>query len=221
LILYNSRPPRPGEHDGIDYRFRRRYELEMMQLDKDCICMDVREDFQVLNVRELVHLLERGPVLFEGNPFIARILQTDQRLLDVEHRSIFLSPFSKEELIEIDATEDAPPVKDVVAEIMRQKLVRRTQRQKGQLEESDLESIYLRSKSTWQELTMAPLFDHVVVNHDGEDSDNWTNAPVLTGEARLATEAVFAGFCGIPDRRLEHWAGGVLSRQGTQLAEHV
>jgi guanylate kinase len=177
----------------------------MMQADENCVCMDVREDYQVLDIRELNKNLEKGPVLFEGNPFIASVLQTDKRLREVPKRSIFLSPLSLEEIKEIDNKADAPPVADVVAEVMRQKLVRRTEKQKGRLEEKDLESIYLRSKSAWKEIRMAPMFDYVVVNHDGEDSGSWTCAPVLTGEARLATEAVFAGFSGAPHKGLEHW----------------
>ena len=205
LVLYTSRRPRTGERDGIDYHFRQRWELEMMQADEDCVCMDVREDYQVLDMRQLRQALETAPVLFEGNPYIAQVLQTDERLKGIQRRSIFLSPVSWEELMDIDAMPDAPPVKDVVAEIMRRKLIGRTEIQKGGLEEADLESIYLRSRSAWKELCMAHLFDHVVVNHDGEDSENWSNAPALTGEARLATRAVYDGFRGEANSRLEKW----------------
>lgn len=205
LVLYNSRRPRPGERDGHDYHFRPRHELEAMGDNPRFVCMDVRGDFQVLDVRELSDNLESSPVLFEGNPFIARVLQEDERLAEVPRRSIFISPLSIQEMADISAKEDAPPLEDAIAEIMRRKLIRRTENQKGELEPEDLETIYERSHSTLREIRMAPLFDRVVVNHDGEDSDNWTCAPVPIGEARLATEAVYAGLNGEAHERLEKW----------------
>ncbi|MEX0332803.1 MAG: hypothetical protein AB3N64_15435 [Puniceicoccaceae bacterium] len=209
LILYNSRQPRPGERDGHDYHFRQRPELAAMQDNPRFVSMDVRGDFQVLDVEELLPQLESSPVLFEGNPFIARVLQEDERLVHVPKRSIFLSPLSRAELADIEADEDAPPIADAVAEVMRRKLIRRTERQKGELEPEDLETIYERSHSAWREICMAPLFDCVVVNHDGEDSDNWSCAPVPIGEARQAVEAVYAALSGKAHRRLESWQGAL------------
>ncbi|MEX0324580.1 MAG: guanylate kinase [Puniceicoccaceae bacterium] len=205
LVLYNCRRPRPGEQDGQDYHFRSRLNLEAMHDNPRFVAMEVRGDLQVLDMEELLEQLRRSSVLFEGNPFIARVLQADQRLAQVPKRSIFLSPLSREELADIEANENAPPIADAVAEVMRRKLIRRTENQKGELEPEDLETIYERSHSAWREIRMASLFDRVVVNHDGEDSDNWSCAPVPIGEARQAMEAVHAGLRGRPHLHLESW----------------
>jgi guanylate kinase len=200
LVLYNSREPRPSEQDGVDYHFRARDELEAMKDKPDYVCMDVRGDFQVLDIEELKGDLNDSPMLFEGNPFIAKVLQTDPRLECIPRRSVFVSPVSLEEIEDVRALS----VQDLITRIMRAKLERRTIRQKGALRENDLATIRRRSESAWKEIKMAPMFDFAVVNHDGEDSDNWF-LPVLVGEARKATEAVFAGLTGNHHPNLEVW----------------
>lgn len=204
LVLYNSREPRPAEVDGIDYHFRPRAELEKMQQDPRYVCMDVRGDFQVLDIEELKENLQASPVLFEGNPFIAKVLQTDPRLKSIPKRSVFMSPVSLEEIGEMNALPEEDTTQDIITRIMRGKLERRTIRQKGELRESDHATIKRRSESAWKEIQMAPMFDFVVVNHDGEDSDNWF-LPVLLGEARTATAAVHAGLTGEHSPSLEVW----------------
>jgi guanylate kinase len=77
-------------------------------------------------------------------------------------------------------------------------------RQKGQLRQQDHDTIRRRSESAWREIRMALMFDFVVVNHDGEDSDNWS-LPVLMGDARRATAAVYAGLAGQHSPDLEAW----------------
>ena len=205
LVLYNSRDPRPNEVDGIDYHFRERDELERMQMNPDCVCMDVRGDFQVLDIAELKGNLLGSPILFEGNPFIAKTLQTDPRLDSIPKRSVFLSPLSREEIVQLKQL-NTVDIEESIAGMMRDKLIRRTLRQKGNLSEKDLLTIAKRSRSAWGEIQMAGLFDHVVVNHDGEDSDNWF-MPILIGEARLATAAVYAGLTGSASEKLENWNG--------------
>ena len=34
LVLYNSRDPRPGEKDGVDYHFRTRAQIEALQIGR-------------------------------------------------------------------------------------------------------------------------------------------------------------------------------------------
>ncbi|MFW6289506.1 MAG: hypothetical protein ACOC0R_00945, partial [Mariniphaga sp.] len=76
LVLYNSRSPRPGEIDGVDYYFRSRREIEKLNEQEHFSLMDVRGDLQALDLKELSENLKKGHVLFEGNPFIGRLLQT-------------------------------------------------------------------------------------------------------------------------------------------------
>jgi guanylate kinase len=73
---------------------------------------------------------------------------------------------------------------DFVTDVMRRKLLRRTQRQKGILSLNDLENIERRAASAYVELKEAPHFDHVIPNHDGEDSENWDAFYYPVGDAR-------------------------------------
>lgn len=99
LVLVNSRGPRPGELDGVDYHFRTRAQVEALRADPRYAVLEARDDLQALDLQELDSLLRRGGVFFEGNPRVARALQTHPRLADVNRLSIFVSPLSKEEII--------------------------------------------------------------------------------------------------------------------------
>ena len=99
LVLVNSRAPRPGERDGVDYHFRTRAQVEALRQDDRYAVLEVRSDLQALDVQELEASLQRGDVLFEGNPFVGRALQTHPRLAEVKRLSIFISPLSKEEIL--------------------------------------------------------------------------------------------------------------------------
>lgn len=205
LVLYNSRLPRPGEKDGVDYHFRTRGEIDRLAERERVVAMDVRGDLQALDIEELAASLEAGPVLYEGNPFIAKVLQTDRRMDPVPRISLFVSPVSREEVEDLLAMRDRVDPADVVTDIMRRKLLRRTRKQKGELSLPDLENIERRAGSAWKEIRMAPIFDAVVVNHDGEDSENWDAFPLPVGEARLALQRVREGFFGKGTGGLERW----------------
>src|ERR687891_493163 len=60
LVLYNSREPRPGEVDGVDYHFRSREEIEILKAKNHFVVMDVRGDLQALDLQELSESLAKG-----------------------------------------------------------------------------------------------------------------------------------------------------------------
>ncbi len=72
----NSRAPRPGEQSGVDYHFRTREQVDALRAEARYVVLDVRGDLQALDLHDLSALLQRGDVLFEGNPFVGRLLQT-------------------------------------------------------------------------------------------------------------------------------------------------
>src|SRR5262249_7896550 len=152
LVLFNSRAPRPGERDGVDYYFRSRAQVEALKSKGSCAVLDVRGDLQAVDVEALKSLLERGDAFFEGNPFVGRLLQTHPLLADVDRLSIFLSPLSKQEIAYLKAPERGLLLSDVVTDVMRRKLLRRTRRQKGELSLPDLENIETRACSAYREL---------------------------------------------------------------------
>ena len=173
LILYNSRGPRPGEVDGVDYHFRFREQIETLKSKEHFVVLDVRGDLQALDLHELSASLAKGDVFFEGNAFVGRALQTATGLAEVNRLSVFLSPLSRDEILFLKAAKPGVSLPDFVADVMRRKLLRRIRWQKSELSLRDLEDIEKRSFSAYRELKEAHHFQYVIRNHDGEDSENW------------------------------------------------
>ena len=211
LVLYNSRAPRLGEKDGVDYHFRTRAQIEAMRPEERFAMLDVRGDLQALDLPELAVLLEHGDAFFEGNPFVGRLLQTHPLMAKVQRLSVFLAPLSKDEILFLKDPARSLSLPDLITDVMRRKLLRRTRRQKGELSLKDLENIERRAGSAFQELQEAVHFEWVIPNHDGEDSDNWEAFYYPLGDARRALLAVV----GLLERRTpscaEKWDAGLLS----------
>jgi guanylate kinase len=192
IVLYNDREPRPGEADGADYHFRDRASIEALGAGGDYVVMDVRGDMQALDVAELKRMLQKGDAFFEGNPFVGRALLTDPRLDDVPKLGVFMAPVSRREILALREAGGSVSLPDLVTDIMRRKLLRRTRKQKSELSLKDLENIETRAGSAYRELKMAHLFDAVIPNHDGEDSENWDAFYYPLGDARKSLLAFVA-----------------------------
>jgi guanylate kinase len=210
LVLYNSRAPRPGEVDGVDYHFRLRTQVEALRGESRYAVMDVRGDLQGLDVQDLQVLLENGNAFFEGNTFVGRALQTHPRLAEVKRLSVFMAPLSKEEIIYLKTPERNVSFPQLLTDIMRRKLLRRTRRQKGELSAQDLENIERRASSAYVEIKEAWHFDYVIANHDGEDSENWDAFYYPIGDARKALNAFAALLEGRVPPDVERWEKGVV-----------
>jgi len=190
LVLFNSRAPRPGERDDVDYHFRTRDQVYALRANDRYVVLDVRGDLQALDVEALKGRLDRGDAFYEGNPFVGRVLQTHPLLAGVDRLSIFLAPLSREEILYLKAPARRASLEELVTDLMRRKLLRRSRRQKGELSLPDLQNIEIRAASAYRELTEARHFQYVIPNHDGEDSDNWDAFYYPIGDARRAVEAV-------------------------------
>ena len=209
-MLVNSRAPRPGELDGVDYQFRTRAQVEALRTDERYAVLEARDDLQAVDIEELKSLLQRGDVLFEGNPYVGRALQTHPRLAEVKRLSIFVSPLSKEEIAYLKAPERNVSLHELLTDIMRRKLLRRTRHQKGELSLRDLKDIETRASSAYRELQEAWHFQYVIPNHDGEDSDNWEAFYYLIGDARKTLDAFAGLLIGLVPAGVEEWDEGVL-----------
>src|SRR5271166_7047685 len=169
LVLFSSRAPRPGELDGLDFHFVTRAQVDALRSDDRYAVLEARSDLQALDVPELEAFLQDGDVFFEGNPSVARTLQTHPRLAKVDRLSIFLSPLSKEEILYLRDPERNLSLPELLTEIMRRKLLRRTRRHNGELSAADLKDIETRASSAYRELQLAWQFQYVIPNQDGED----------------------------------------------------
>ena len=208
LVLYNDRSARPGERDGVDYHFRSRGHIAALEHNPDFVVMEVRADLQALDLEALRAQLGRGDVLFEGNPFVGRLLLRHPALDAVSRLSVFISPVSADELGAREAKGDDP--RSYVTDIMRNKLLGRTRKQKGALSPADLEDIELRAASAWTELRFAHEFQHVIPNRDGEDSAHWDAVPAPLGDAGKALETFVALLRGEP-AETERWTVDTLA----------
>ncbi|HOB27782.1 MAG TPA: hypothetical protein PKJ07_06540, partial [Bacteroidales bacterium] len=150
---------------------------------------DVRDDIQALDINELVNNLKTNNIVYEGNPFVGCELIKSKLLRDVERLSIFISPLSLEEILFFKNNENII-LSELITDIMRRKLLKRTQNQKGILSIKDLENIENRAISAYEELKLAINFDFVLPNHDGEDSDHWDTFYYPIGDARKTLMAL-------------------------------
>lgn len=207
LVLYNDRAARPGERDGVDYHFRSREDIAALDGREGFVVMEVRGDLQALDLHQLREDLEHGDVLFEGNPFVARVLLSHPELRDVPRLSVFMSPLSRDEIEALRKAGANLPA--LLTDVMRRRLLRRTRRQKGEISLPDLENIEKRAASAWGELRFAREFDHVIPNHDGEDSENWDAFYYPLGDARRTLEAFLALLEG-REAATEHWPEDLL-----------
>jgi guanylate kinase len=210
LVLVNSRAPRPGELDGVDFHFRTRAQVEALRADNRYAVLEARSDLQALDVPELETSLRRGSVLFEGNAYVGRALQTHPRLASVNRLSIFISPLSKAEIAYLKAPERNLSLQEFLTDVMRRKLLRRTRRQKGELSAPDLENIETRASNAYREMKEAWHFQYVIPNHDGEDSDNWEAFYYVLGDARKTLEAFAALLKGDIPPGVEQWEENLL-----------
>lgn len=209
LILYNDRAPRPGETDGVAYHFRPRHFIESLRDQPGFVVMPVRRDLQALELAQVEHILAAGrDPLFEGNVYLATHLLQAPRLAHLPRLSVFLSPLSLEEIRYLQA--QGADLRQVVAEIMRRKLLYRTRKQKAELGEDDLRDVEARCGAAFAELQYAPLFDAVLPNHDGESSSNWNVCGYTLGDALRCLEGFAALLSGQQPRGAEKWPEGLL-----------
>ncbi|MBF0271771.1 MAG: hypothetical protein HQL98_06900 [Magnetococcales bacterium] len=187
LVLFNDRPPRPGEEEGVDCYFRPRGEIEAMRIKDGFIVADVRGELQALEVAQIQRIVDAGQIpFFEGNPFVPGRLREAGLFEQYPAVSIFLSPLSREEILYIKSLPIGVDLNKFVSEVQRRKLLHRTARQKLHLSLRDLEEIEKRCSSALTEMREAWKFDHVIPLHDGEGNDNWDAYYYPIGSARKA-----------------------------------
>jgi len=211
LVLYNSRWPRPGEQDGVDYHFRARDEIEALRGQDGYIVLDVRGDLQGLDVGNLRQILDgEYDAFFEGNPFVPVELLHSPLLAGVPKLGAFLSPLSRAEIEYLKDTAPGVSLPAFVTDVMRRKLLRRTQKQKGILSLQDLKNVERRASSAYREMQLAWHFDYVIPNHDGEDSENWDAFYYPIGDARRALGAFATILDGGETPYAEQWDRNLL-----------
>ncbi|NIO16608.1 MAG: hypothetical protein GTN70_06360 [Deltaproteobacteria bacterium] len=206
VVPYNSRDPRPGEQDGVDYHFRPREVIEDLFGTPGYICADVRGDLHAVEIESIKKILSRGKdAFFEGNPYVAAGLIASEQLQAIPTLKVFLSPLSKDEIQDLKNPANRPGLEKTVTDMMRRKLLRRTGTQKTRLSPGDRENIETRAGSAFTELREGWKYDFVIPNHDGEDSEHWDAFHHPIGDARRALVAFAALLTGGTSYPAERW----------------
>lgn len=190
VVLYNDRNPRPGETDGVDYHFVK--DIQHLP-EEQYLKLEIRPgNWQALKIDDVVEVLRSNKIgfleVFHKLGVEARKHTSLSSLLEKgEVCTVFLSPLSAEDIqfVKIKGAD----LKAFVADVMRRKLLRRTARQKGILSLKDLDDVEKRCSTAYEELQSASHYNYIIVNHDGEDSDNWEQFPHPIGDARKSVEA--------------------------------
>ncbi len=209
LVLYDSREPRPGETDGIDFHFRSREFIEQLRKKDNFLVMDVRGDLQALDLNYFRETVGSGNAFFEGNVVIAKELLDLAHKEKIESLTVFLAPLSKTEIDNLKSRKEIN-LEKTITDIMRRKLLRRTQKQKSILSLADLENIETRAKSAYKEIKEAYLFDFIIANHDGEDSENWDAFGFPVGDAGRTLMAFAEILNGRRPLEIEKWTREIL-----------
>jgi guanylate kinase len=211
LVCYDSRAPRPGEREGIDFYFRTRRFIENLREKEDYLVIEYRGDMLAVDSGDVRNLLKEGDVFFEGNPVVGKALLDFCKKESIAPLSVFLSPLSMEEIQYLQSPERNIDLEDFVTDVMRRKLLRRTQKQKTILSAKDLENIEVRASHAFSEMKLAHHFDHVIPNHDGEDSDNWDAFYYPIADARKTLLSLAAILNGERPSCSEKWPQKLLS----------
>jgi guanylate kinase len=205
LVAYNSRPKRPVEKDGQDYYFRSREQIKNLADQNKIVMIEARGDFHGFDLTQLKNILSDSDAFYEGNTFMAHKIQSMSHSHQFPVLSIFLSPFSRAEIERLAKQFTLAALKDYIYNYMLEKLIRRAENFKIPLTDNILDNLKHRARDAFSELEMAVSFDHVIVNHDGEDSPNWDDFDNLQGDALRAVHSLAAIITTGKDINSESW----------------
>lgn len=214
VVLYNDRPPRPGEQDGIDYYFRSRAEIETLGKSKDFLLIQVRNDLQALELASIQRILDLGKhAFYEGATYVVSQIIEHKIAERIPIQTIFLSPLNREEIQFLCEPARHVDIQAVVIDVMRKKLLRRKQKQMGWISLPDLEDIEIRCRSAYAEMRQAFQYQYVIPNHDGEDSEDWNAFPWPIGDALQSVLDLASILNSNPRNRIERWERDLLPEE--------
>ncbi|HET6459406.1 MAG TPA: hypothetical protein VFG29_01335 [Syntrophales bacterium] len=182
-ILYTSRPARSIETEGADYYFRSQKEIRSFPRERFIVG-------QVRNIWQAVDLIQMQGLFVDSNLIIVEIYPTLGKLLlhhplitqltaGFEVYTVFINPASEDEIHALQINMGFTSPEETAASIMLPKLIGRTQQQGKLLTPEALKDLEIRASTAYEEMKMGETYTHHIVNHDGEDSNNWRYTPPL------------------------------------------
>ena len=205
LVLVNSRTPRPGEIDGVDYHFRTRSQVEKLRTDHRYLVIEARDNYKRWISTSSTDCFNGATFFLEGNPYVGMALQTHPRLAPVNRLSIFISPLSKNEIAYLKAPEHNLSLDEFIPMSCGESCCAGPSVKRGFCRARDLENVETRASKAYRELQVAWHFQYVIPNHDGEDSDHWEAFYYVIGDARKTLSAFVALLGGSEPPGVEKW----------------
>jgi guanylate kinase len=83
--------------------------------------------------------------------------------------------------------------------------LRRTKQYGTTINTKEIKDIQQRATDAYLELKQAHHFDYIIPNHDGEDSDNWDNSFLPSGDAGRALDTFAAILTNKTHPNIEKW----------------
>ncbi|OPZ73288.1 MAG: Guanylate kinase [bacterium ADurb.Bin478] len=185
-VLYTSRPPRPGEQEGVDYYYRSKEEICALPATRYLVGQ-VRVIWQAVDLQQIAALFEKESlIVLEIYPTLGRLFldhpAVQQASAAFRLRTVFLCPVLEEEIQAVQGHMGYESPQQATSAIMLPKLIRRSQQQGKVLSSAEVNDLQTRANRAYDEIQMAKNYQEILVNHDGEDSPHWGYSPPL-GEA--------------------------------------
>ncbi len=185
-IPYTSRAPRSIETEGIDYYFRSEEEIRSFPPDR-YIVSQARTIWQAIDLQEIQKLFANNDlIIFEIYPTLGKLFLNHPLVkktsTEFDIITVFISPASEDEILALQENMGFRTPGDATAAIMLPKHIGRMQQQGKLLTPEVMEDLTVRASRAYDEIKMGETYTHWIVNHDGEDSNNWRYTPPL-GEA--------------------------------------
>jgi guanylate kinase len=185
-IPYTSRTPRSIETEGIDYYFRSEEEVRSFSPDR-YIVGQTRTIWQAIDLHEIQKLFaDHDLIIFEIYPTLGKLFLNHPlvKKTSAEFKTItvFISPATDDEIIALQRNMGFATPEEATAAIMLPKHIGRMQQQGKLLTPEVLEDLKIRASKAYDEIRMGAGYTHWIINHDGEDSNNWRYTPPI-GEA--------------------------------------
>jgi guanylate kinase len=182
-IFYTSRPSRSIETEGVDYYFRSEQYIRSLPLER-FIVGQVRTIWQAIDLMEMQGLFVHSSlIIVEIYPTFGKLFRDhpliQQLAADFEVYSVFISPASHDEIHTLQINMGFSSPEEAAAAIMLPKLIGRTQQQGKLLTPKVLEDLEIRASMAYEEMKMGKNYTCRIVNHDGEDSNNWRCTPPM------------------------------------------
>jgi len=182
-IFYTNRPSRSIETEGVDYYFRSEQYIRSLPLER-FIVGQVRTIWQAIDLMEMQGLFVHSSlIIVEIYPTFGKLFRDhpliQQLAADFEVYSVFISPASHDEIHALQINMGFSSPEEAAAAIMLPKLIGRTQQQGKLLTREVLEDLELRASMAYEEMKMGENYTYRIVNHDGEDSNNWRYTPPM------------------------------------------